>query len=180
MQLANNFATFFDKLSDTLSRLALQLPKYNALVSIWKKYNPPSTRLKSSLCSIYTHLFQFLQKLGSIFMKDDTRTSQVFLLPCINSDLIVESRSRAAVLASLSWKPFDVRFHDFMDQILLHREVIEDELQLATYGNGLETMALIASLRLSKEEKKELQEAKQRIKEIHKMTQNRLKGQCRY
>jgi hypothetical protein len=67
-----------------------------------------------------------------------------------------------------------------MDQILLHREVIEDELQLATYGNGLETMALIASLRLSKEEKKELQEAKQRIKEIHKMTQNRLKGQCRY
>jgi hypothetical protein len=79
IQLASNFGEFFDKLTNTLLRLAEVLPWYEELASSLmgtrKNFSWPyqaSSRLVASLTNIYVDLFVFLQSVVRVFTKKDT------------------------------------------------------------------------------------------------------------
>lgn len=94
-----------------------------------------------------------------------------------HSLIIVGARHKLSVIASLSWKPFDAIFEDLLDNLMLHREVIEDELQLDQYKKALEKdETLAAQLHLHAEEKALLLNAKKRLEEIHTLSQDMYKG----
>jgi N-glycosylase/DNA lyase len=38
------------------------------------------------------------------------------------------------VVASLVWKPFELRFQKVLDEIALHKEIVREELQFASTG----------------------------------------------
>jgi hypothetical protein len=91
--------------------------------------------------------------------------------------MIAGNRNKFQVLASLSWRPFEARFQDFLDQLLLHREVIEKELQLATYVNSLKAENVLAEqLLLTDKERKLLIETKARLEMVSDVQQEKYKG----
>lgn len=73
MQLASNIATFFEKLTQTLDRLAKELPQYVLIVQLYE--TTPSTvfsdRIKTSVKQVYADLFKFFQSVTRIFTKKD-------------------------------------------------------------------------------------------------------------
>jgi hypothetical protein len=97
---------------------------------------------------------------------------------------ITGSRHKFRVIASLSWKPFNAPFEDLLSKFTLHREVIEDEIQLAEYKKVLrrndipaEQLLLHAEEKvLLLETKKRLQEAKKTLEEISKSSQDKYRG----
>ena len=68
-QLASNYTTFFEKLTQTLDRLAQKLPIYDEIAkheSLWK-----SPRLRASLVKVYISIFEFLQSVVRVFTQSD-------------------------------------------------------------------------------------------------------------
>ncbi|OCL09419.1 hypothetical protein AOQ84DRAFT_375857 [Glonium stellatum] len=121
LQLANNYVSFFEKLANTLERIALELPQYEVLPKLWKDLNiKPSPRLRSSLCRLYVDLFVFFQNVARVFVKKNGG-----------------AKKSPLVALDLFWKPFDVRFQDFLEQLKLHRQLINDEILLEQYQGGL-------------------------------------------
>lgn len=51
------------------------------------------------------------------------------------------------IIASLLWKPYDVRFQDLLSQLKTHRTLLQDELQLAHY------LATKAAVEVEKDER---------------------------
>ena len=72
-QIASNYATFFDKLTEILGRLTNEFPYYGEIVQQYKN-SPMPNRLKKSITDIYTSLLRFLQSLLRVFTKNDGST----------------------------------------------------------------------------------------------------------
>ncbi|PMD42872.1 hypothetical protein L207DRAFT_581518 [Hyaloscypha variabilis F] len=144
LQLANNFSTFFEKLTTTLRRLSEQLPGYDDVLKILK--NSPSSRLKASMQKVYLDLFHFLTSVIGIFTKKDGT-----------------SKSSAAIMIKLLWKPFDAFFETTLEELRFHADLVRDEiiieqLNTSTCHNrmGLEEQARAAQDRIASAEAREL------------------------
>jgi hypothetical protein len=72
MKFASNFATFFDKLTRIIEKLALLLPQYkDVYAAIRKAPRPVSQRLRESLISFYSVLFELFEAVARVFSKPD-------------------------------------------------------------------------------------------------------------
>jgi hypothetical protein len=72
VQLASNFTTFFEKLTQTVEKLAVILPQYEEVLgSIGSLKNTASQRLRNSLVRFYVDLFDFFQAVARVFSKQD-------------------------------------------------------------------------------------------------------------
>ncbi|KAH7391025.1 hypothetical protein DE146DRAFT_634868 [Phaeosphaeria sp. MPI-PUGE-AT-0046c] len=114
-KLANNFTTFFEKLSKLIESLTMKLPQYaefyETLCSGNSRFSP---RLQGSLVEFYVDIFEFFQAIARVFSRPDGRLKR-----------------SPVVIAELFWRPFDVRFQDLLDRMTFHQEVLDDELKLA-------------------------------------------------
>ncbi|KAF2174878.1 hypothetical protein K469DRAFT_685203 [Zopfia rhizophila CBS 207.26] len=157
LKLASNFEAFFEKLANILDQLAQQMPRYDALMKLWEKVGvQPSPRLRSSLCNIYVELFRFLRSLMGIFITSDNK-----------------NRHPLRIMSSLSWRPFETRYRDFLDTMSFCREDIHDELQLAIYKEVLEMadgQKLALQMKLNKYEIDDLSMARKRYEEVCRTT----------
>ena len=71
-KLADNYESFFHKLTKTLNRITELLPYYNEIAIKCK--NGPSHRLQASLCKVYEDLLIFCQSIVRVFTKDSGST----------------------------------------------------------------------------------------------------------
>jgi len=65
LQLADNFTTFFDKLTEILDQIGRTLPHYKEIRDLAPK--DMSIRLRSSLIDLYRDLFEFFTSVACIF-----------------------------------------------------------------------------------------------------------------
>ncbi|ORY10198.1 hypothetical protein BCR34DRAFT_567287 [Clohesyomyces aquaticus] len=116
LKLASNFTTFFERLVNTLDRLADVLPQYDTIVELCKSHSSDqlTKRIQDSVGKLYGDLFAFLRSVAAIFLKSDAGNP----------------KSAVVVTGKLMWQPFDVRFGDLLDQMQHHRNVVQDELRL--------------------------------------------------
>lgn len=70
IQLASNYAQFFEKLTSTLEQLSQQFPQCDEIVKLCQE-KPPSLRLKSALQQLYVDLLRFFQSILRVFTKKD-------------------------------------------------------------------------------------------------------------
>ena len=86
-----------------------------------------STTLQDSLRKIYTDIFQFFQGVARIFSSADG--SKIPLEDVLCSLLtFLELKRTPVVVGNLMWKPFDIRFHDLLEDMDHHREVVKIQL----------------------------------------------------
>ncbi|KAF2810709.1 uncharacterized protein BDZ99DRAFT_519396 [Mytilinidion resinicola] len=137
--------------------------QYDALVKLWETYSlEPSPRLKSSLVQIYVELFRFLKTVVRIFTRENN-----------------SNRHKLLVAAKLGWRPFDARFQEFRDHLLIHRDIIEKEILLVTVDKTLKLGATVTgSLLLNGEDKRLLREAVARMEECCKASGDRHKDEA--
>ncbi|KAF2739919.1 hypothetical protein EJ04DRAFT_572652 [Polyplosphaeria fusca] len=124
-QLANNYASFFTKLTKALDRITQTLPQYTDVAKLCAKN--PSKRLQSSLVKVYQDLLRFCQAVTRIFAKEDGT-----------------AKKAPRIMTSLFWKPFDARFEDLLDDFRFHADLVKVELLLADFTAdqlGRETVA---------------------------------------
>ncbi|KAH6714527.1 hypothetical protein BKA61DRAFT_673850 [Leptodontidium sp. MPI-SDFR-AT-0119] len=123
LQLASNYATFFDKLTRTLERLAHHLPQYELIVGLYKgRYlDQFAQRITASLREVYVDIFQFLQRVALVFTRKDGK-----------------SKHRPVVMASLVWKPFDACFDEILQQMESHRTVLKEVVELDQIRSNVE------------------------------------------
>lgn len=96
-----------------------------------------STTLQDSLRKIYTDIFQFFQGVARIFSSaDGSKTS-------LGEDfcrllIFLELKRTPVVVGNLMWKPFDVRFHDLLEDMDHHREVVKLQLLMMVCDTQIE------------------------------------------
>ncbi|KAJ4297992.1 hypothetical protein N0V90_005891 [Kalmusia sp. IMI 367209] len=115
LQLASNYTSFFEKLLRTLGRFAEEFPQYEHLVSRFKD-QPIPPRLRQSLVNLYSDLLRFLSSIIGIFARKDGT-----------------SRRSHAIFADIIWKPYDLRFENFLGDLRFHNEIVKTELQFGMY-----------------------------------------------
>jgi len=64
-KLADNFTTFFDKLTEILDQIGRTLPRYKEIRDLAAK--DMSVQLRSSLIDLYTDLFEFFTSVACVF-----------------------------------------------------------------------------------------------------------------
>ncbi|XXG95139.1 hypothetical protein Hte_001399 [Hypoxylon texense] len=130
-QLAGNFGTFFDKLTQLFGRLVESFPQYDMILTICNNLehnqwadNDESTSLnkfrkahrKKIQCNVeavYHDLFQIIHAVIRVFTKSDGRLKKT-----------------PVVIRQLIWKPFDLRFGDLIKRIEDHRRSLFQDMLL--------------------------------------------------
>ncbi|KAF2728944.1 hypothetical protein EJ04DRAFT_580987 [Polyplosphaeria fusca] len=115
LQLAGNYANFFESFVHSLDRIAVNLESLQNGVILLQAYPQMRGfgRLEKSLAHIYSDLFAFFQAVVKIFTRKDG------------------SRNSAPIIVGkLFWKPFDERFKELLDSIALHRQVVVSVIEL--------------------------------------------------
>lgn len=92
-----------------------------------------SSRLINSLTKVYVDLFIFLQSVVRVFTKKDTSEYTKRRFRNLTSNMTLANRANVVILNSLFWKPFDARFHDILNSMQHHQELLKTELSL--YGH---------------------------------------------
>lgn len=110
LKLASNFSSFFEKLTDVLKRLSLELTVYEQFVKLQDTSLSP--RLENALRTIYGDLFVFLSTIVRIFSKKKGA-----------------AKNRFFVSGKLCWKPFD-SFDDILQKFHMHADLFKDEVLL--------------------------------------------------
>jgi hypothetical protein len=64
----------------------------------------------------------------------------------------LELRRTPIVIGQLLWRPFDVRFENFLGRLKFHRQVLQDE------QNIIHLKTLVSSIELQAEERKQAEE----------------------
>ncbi|XRM40199.1 hypothetical protein ABZX51_003519 [Aspergillus tubingensis] len=147
LQLASNFATFFEKIMKCLDRIAEIFPIYERIERLFES-QPPG--LQSSLEHLYTDLFRFLSEVLRVFCKP---TGGI--------------KSTARVIAATAWKPFDEVFGEITEDMEFHRGLLNQEIsylqmgQLRTTGRNLES-----EIRKAEEERKQAAVAREKIRDM--------------
>ncbi|KAI1125886.1 hypothetical protein F5Y10DRAFT_294264 [Nemania abortiva] len=113
LQLAGNFGSHFEKFSQILEELCGQLPGYEKLVRLAPK--ELSSRFRHSLVRLYQDLFEFFKATVSVFTQKDGKIKRT-----------------PVVISQLLWKPFHVRYGNFLDRLAFHRSVCRDEREQMT------------------------------------------------
>ncbi|KAK6527573.1 hypothetical protein TWF694_004557 [Orbilia ellipsospora] len=111
-QLAVNFCSFFDKLTDMIEKIGKRLPIYEQYIGIFENKMPPT--LEFSLCEVYKDLLLFFYECIKLFSKRRSRLLKP-LRPFMD----------------LMWVPFENRFSDLLDRIQEHHEIIKEEVHAA-------------------------------------------------
>jgi hypothetical protein len=115
LQLASNYASFFDKLTQSLARLGHHLPQSQIIEKIYRSEHKQEfpERVKDALCKVYVDIFNFLHNVARVFTKKDGK---------------YKHRPRVAV--GLAWKPFDSRFADILEQLDQNVNTLKDVVNL--------------------------------------------------
>ncbi|KAL2075301.1 hypothetical protein VTL71DRAFT_244 [Oculimacula yallundae] len=123
LQLASNYATFFDKLTRTLERLSHHIPQYELIVGLYngRYLDQFAQRITVSLREVYVDIFQFLQRVARVFTRRDGKT-----------------KYRPVVVTSLIWKPFDACFDEILQQMESHRTVLKEVVELDQIRSSVE------------------------------------------
>ncbi|OCL06693.1 hypothetical protein AOQ84DRAFT_410359, partial [Glonium stellatum] len=152
--LASNYATFFEKLANTLDRLGKEIPQYGRFLELLNKSDGKSSkdpqpehweRFKLSLITIYQDLFGFFRSVALVFMKKSGG-----------------QKATPLVVADLFWKPFDVRFTDLLEKMKWHRKVIKFEILLIQYEQAKEAIEKLTEEQMRAEEER-LEAKRERI-----------------
>ncbi|KAF2177985.1 hypothetical protein K469DRAFT_754797 [Zopfia rhizophila CBS 207.26] len=139
-KLANNYTSFFSKLTKTLDRITHVLPHYDQVAVLCAK--GPSRRLQSSLCKVYEDLLRFCQSVVRVFTKENG-----------------EAKRSVRVATGLLWKPFDARFDELLDDFKFHADLVKSELLLTELLETREGKEAIAS---------QIQDIKERLSRAEK------------
>ncbi|KAI0442752.1 hypothetical protein F4803DRAFT_550773 [Xylaria telfairii] len=111
-KMASNFVTFFEKLGNVIEKISTRLPLYTEMLELLRKNNDTlNNSLRHSFYQFYKDLFEFFACVARVFTK---KTGKIKRTP--------------VVVADLMWKPFDVRFQNFLEKIDFHQEVIRETL----------------------------------------------------
>ncbi|KAK0649423.1 hypothetical protein B0T16DRAFT_410052 [Cercophora newfieldiana] len=124
LQLSSNFVSFFEKLCDTVQQFGERMPRYQELYDAFaSRPGAISGQLRRSLLCVYTHIFEFFTAVSRVFSKQCGRIKRT-----------------PQVIASLMWKPFDLRFQKILAYIKIHQEIVRDELQFASIAASQSTI----------------------------------------
>jgi hypothetical protein len=72
LQLASNFSAFYDKLIETLERLAAEMGQYEGIAIEFS--SRPTARMRSYLEKVYFQLFQFFHTATRIFLSNESKS----------------------------------------------------------------------------------------------------------
>ncbi|KAI0543806.1 hypothetical protein F4679DRAFT_592262 [Xylaria curta] len=121
LKLASNYVTFFEKLSNSLEKIAEKLPRCHDKFLLFVHseeekrtvaIKKASTRLQSSLVRVYIGFLNYFQAVVEVFTKSDG-------VP----------RGAVTVVRKLFLKPFDVRFREFLGSIDEHFRIFNDDYE---------------------------------------------------
>ncbi|KAE8441834.1 hypothetical protein EG329_004287 [Mollisiaceae sp. DMI_Dod_QoI] len=159
LQLASHFDSFFEKLCNTIETINAKLPRYQELYD--KLCVEPlilRPRLQISLQQTFVSIFEFFQAVANVF-----------------SDRRGKSKSSPLVIASLMWKPFDLRFQNVLAKLKFQQKVLQEELNCATSGqvvDDLSEIKLSQAKQATEEAQSEMQLFLGQLRESHdKQTQ---------
>ena len=115
LQLASNYASFFDKLTQSLARLGHHLPQGQIIEQIYRSQHRQEfpERVKSALCQVYVDIFEFLQSVARVFTTNNGKY-----------------KHRPRVAFGLAWKPFSSRFDDILQQLDRNANTLKDVVNL--------------------------------------------------
>lgn len=115
LQLASNYASFFDKLTQSLARLGHYLPQGQIIEQIYRSQHRQQfpEHVKNALCQVYVDIFEFLQNVARVFTKNDGKY-----------------KHRPRVAFGLAWKPFSARFDDILQQLGRNASILKDVVNL--------------------------------------------------
>ncbi|KAF2730015.1 hypothetical protein EJ04DRAFT_527320 [Polyplosphaeria fusca] len=118
LQLSANYASFFSSFIDCLDKITANLPLVELCSDCLASLLPDglSKRLEVALTEIYCDFFRFLQSVIRIFTRKDGNISKM-----------------PVVAGKLFWKPFDERYKETLDRILLQGKVISNEIKLSQW-----------------------------------------------
>ena len=97
-----------------------------------------STTLQDSLRKIYTDMFQFFQGVARIFSSADGSKTALRDIFC-RLMTFPELKRTPIVVGNLMWKPFDIRFHDLLEDMDHHREVVKLQLLIMVRDAQMES-----------------------------------------
>lgn len=127
----------------TFARLAQELPAYDDLAT---KFDEPPLSLKKPLCLVYTGLLEFLQSVINVFIKKDG--SRYFNAEFRKYRLFkrfLGLKHKLRVIADISWKPYDIRFQELLEDLEFYSTLVKTELQLLTYQDVKDSHAILKS-----------------------------------
>lgn len=145
-QLAGNFSTFFDKLTELFERLVHSFPQYDMIITLcdkaknneWADGDEGKTsidkfikdlgqKIRYNIETVYRDLFQIIHTVIRVFTKSTGRLKKT---PVVMSQLI--------------WKPFDLRFGDLIKRIEEHRQSLFEDVLLMVSGSIMKDISSAA------------------------------------
>ena len=115
LQMASNYASFFDKLTQSLSLLGHQLPQVETLVCLSTRYHGVNLEdsLKDALVEVYVGVFEFLTSIARVFTGRNGKY-----------------KNRATISFGVAWKPFNIRFDEILQRVSDAATKIKDMVAL--------------------------------------------------
>ncbi|KAI1325265.1 hypothetical protein F5Y16DRAFT_378365 [Xylariaceae sp. FL0255] len=151
LQLAGNFTTHFEKFSCILQSLSEFLPGYAELALLApEEYSP---KLRHSVIRLYEDLFEFFKATANVFTQKDGKIKRT-----------------PVVISQLLWKPFHVRYKNFLDRLEFHRIVCRDEREQMITRLVLDEREKAEEARIREERHHE--EVKKYLENIRRHNQN--------
>ncbi|KAJ4152231.1 hypothetical protein NW765_017740 [Fusarium oxysporum] len=121
LQLASNYTSFFEKLTDLLAEVGRIVPRFKDLAELVCDHSLASQRVKAAIQGFYTDLFALYQAVALVFTKKSGKRKKTH-----------------QVIGHLMWTPFESRFQNIVSKIKHHGKAIEDELHILTLRRFVE------------------------------------------
>ncbi|OCL05745.1 hypothetical protein AOQ84DRAFT_322474, partial [Glonium stellatum] len=131
-QLGTNYVGFMETFGSMFEKIEISLPAFEAYVSVLKaradkRGQPLSSSLIKALTCVYVDLVKFCQ---DIFKLLGTKRGSRF--------------RTVTILKDLCWKPFDIRFAEFIRSFNQHATILEQELCFDHASKVLEEFELLS------------------------------------
>lgn len=151
LQLASNYASFFDKLTQSLARLGHHLPQGQIIEQIYGSQHRQEfpERVKNALCQVYVDIFEFLQNVVRVFTKNGGKY-----------------KHRPRVAFGLAWKPFSSRFDDILQQLDRNANILKDVVDLDQIQANVKAREEAAKERKAAEEERVAAEKGRKAQEL--------------
>ncbi len=130
MQVASNFVGFFEKLADILSQVASLIPAYSDILQL--DISKASNRFRVSLGKFYEDLLEFFQAVLHLFTQRSGSKNASTNNPLLKLKNLELKRTHV-VITQLLWRPFEVRFKNFLERLEFHKKVLRLELEVLQF-----------------------------------------------
>jgi flagellar biosynthesis GTPase FlhF len=153
LQLASNYSSFFDKLTQSLARLGHHLPQGQIIEQIYRSQHRQEFPecVKNALCQVYVEVFEFLQNVARVFSKNNGKYKR-----------------RPRVAFGLAWKPFNSRFGGILQQLESNANTLKDVVNLDQIQASVKEREEAAKERKAAEEERVAAEKEKKATELAK------------